>query len=156
MFTLQNLCEFLVKAKKVTYAAWDIAQKIVEKDNSTSLIFEEWEWKYHDNYFGGEPFGWREVVFWHNNPVYIMTYYGWVDSLISDFGEIYSVLQKALLLLPPNNPYRGPEEFIYWDYIYLNNFKGGIDNFSWEEVIKIGDKELYRAKYMGWFVDKVR
>lgn len=156
MLTVENLCKFLVKAKKSTYAAWDKAQKFIEKDNSTSLVFKDWEWKYHDNYFGGEPFGGREVVFLQNKPIYLMTYYGWVNPMITDFGEIYSVLQKALLLLPPNSPYRGPEEFVCWDYIYLNNFKGEIDNFSWEEVIKIGDRELYRAKYMWWFVDRMR
>ena len=79
MIDKQRLCKFLVDAKKSTYAAGETAKKIVERDKSTTLIFENGDLKYHDNYFGGEPFGGREVVFLQNEPIYIMTYYGLVD-----------------------------------------------------------------------------
>ena len=77
MINLNELRAFLVKAKKATYASGDDSAKIIEKDKSTTLIFEDGDWKYHDNYFGGEPYGGREVVLFQGNPVYIMTYYGW-------------------------------------------------------------------------------
>jgi len=40
-FNLDELCEFLVRAKKATYAAGDATKKIFEKDGSTTLIYEE-------------------------------------------------------------------------------------------------------------------
>ncbi|HCU70338.1 MAG TPA: hypothetical protein DIC35_01115 [Candidatus Moranbacteria bacterium] len=91
---IEKLCEFLVKAKKATYAAGDAAQKAKEKDQSTTIIFEERDWKYHDNYFGGEPYGGREVVFFQNKPVYMMVYYGWVNEKAEDVTR-FMVFCKA-------------------------------------------------------------
>lgn len=63
MINLNELCKFLIKAKKSTYAAGDVAKKIVEDDKSTTMTFEDGDWRYYDNYFGGEPYGGREVVY---------------------------------------------------------------------------------------------
>ena len=38
MFDKDQLISFLVEAKKSTYAAGDLAQKIIESDKSTTLI----------------------------------------------------------------------------------------------------------------------
>jgi hypothetical protein len=147
MFDVQELCIFLVKAKKSTYASGENAKKIMEKDTSTSLIFKDGDWKYHDNYFGGEPYGGREIVFFKENPIYIMTYYGWVKKEIQDFNEIYKILQQALLLIPKENHYRGPQKYIYENYTYTNNFSG-------EEIIKYHEKEIYKAKYIWGLVNQ--
>jgi hypothetical protein len=156
MFNVQNLREFLVKAKKATYAAGDSAQKTIGADKSTTLIFEDGDWKYHDNYFGGEPYGGREVVFFQGSPVYIMIYYGWVNDKIPEFAEVYKTLQQALLLIPADKPYRGPERYENGEYLYVNNFVGEVDNFSGEEIITYNGEEAYRAKYMGGLVDQRR
>jgi hypothetical protein len=129
MIDKQRLCKFLASAKKSTYAAGETAKKIVGADKSTTLIFEDGDLKYHDNYFGGEPFGGREVVFLQNEPIYIMTYYGLVDESVSDFEPVYKILQKALSLIPEDYPFRGPKEHADGDFIYKNTFTGEIDNF---------------------------
>jgi len=153
MIDKQRLCKFLVEAKKSTYAAGETAKKIVEADKSTTLIFDDGDLKYHDNYFGGEPFGGREVVFLQNEPIYIMTYYGLVDESVPDFELVYKVLQKALSLIPEDYPFRGPKEYIDGSFIYKNTFTGEIDNFFGEETISSSQgKEIYKAKYIGGFV----
>lgn len=154
MTNLQNLKEFLVKAKKSTYASGDASKKIIEADKSTTLIFEDGDFKYHDNYFGGEPYGGREVVFFKDKPVYMMVYYGLVKDEVNDFKGVYSVLQKSLSLIPEDKPYRGPREYGEGDYKYLNSFIGELDNFSGEELISYEGKEIYKAKYIGGLVDK--
>lgn len=154
MINLDELKSFLVKAKKATYASGDESAKIINDDKSTTLIFEDGDWKYHDNYFGGEPYGGREVVFFQGAPVYIMTYYGWVDERAENVKEIYSILQKALTLIPEDKPYRGPKELNEGNYSYSNDFQGEIDNFSGEEIIKLDGQEVYRAKYLGGLVDQ--
>lgn len=154
MTNLKELCNFLVTAKKSTYAAWDGAEKIVNDDKSTTLVFEDWDWRYHDNYFGGEPYGGREVVFFRNQPVYIMTYYGWVDESVTDINEVYKVLQNALSIIPEDKPFRGPDVYLWDNLMYKNSHTGEIDNFSWEEIIRDRDwKEFYKAKYIGGLVD---
>ena len=150
---IKDLKDFLVKAKKSTYASWEESIKIKERDNSTTLVFENWDFKYHDNYFGWEPYWWREVVFYKWNIVYIMIYYWFVYSEVSNVGEIYKTLQKALSKIPKDYPYRWPENLKEWEFEYINNFSWEIDNFSWEEIIKVWQKILYKAKYMWWFVD---
>lgn len=154
MINLKELCSFLVKAKKATYAAGDAAKNTIESDKSTTLVFEDGDWKYHDNYFGGEPYGGREVVFFQGLPVYIMVYYGKVDEAVSDVKALYKILQGALSLIPEDKPFRGPKEFSQDGLKYANVFEGEIDNFSGEETITSEDgNEIYKAKYAGGLVD---
>ncbi|MBT5502667.1 hypothetical protein HN858_03405 [Candidatus Falkowbacteria bacterium] len=154
MFNKNELCKFLVKAKKSTYAASDSAEKTINEDKSTTLIFESGDWKYHDNYFGGEPYGGREVVFFKGEPIYIMVYYGLVDESVSDHNKVYGILMNALKLIPKDKPYRGPEKYDEDVLSYSNSFTGEVDNFSGEEIITENGKEIYQAKYIGGFVDQ--
>lgn len=154
MINIENLKEFLVKAKKSTYASGDMSKKVVELDKSTTLIFEEGDFKYHDNYFGGEPYGGREVVFFKEEPVYMMVYYGLVNEEITDFHGIYKILQQALSLILEENPYRGPKEYTEVDYKYINNFIGEVDSFSGEEIISYNGRGVYKARYIGGLVDQ--
>ena len=155
MTNLKQLCEFLVKAKKSTYAAGNSAKKVVQDDKSTTLIFEDGDWKYHDNYFGGEPYGVREVVFFQGQPFYMMVYYGWVNESVVGFKDVYNVLQGALTQIPEGKPFRGPEKFEKDGLVYTNIFEGEVDNFFGEEVIKNENGEqIYKAKYIGGLVDK--
>jgi hypothetical protein len=153
MIDKKQLCEFLIKAKKLTYAASDKAEKIIENDKSISLFFVEGDWKYHDNYFGSNYFGGREIVFFKNNPVYIMTYYGRGEKELSDMKLAYVFLRKALSLIPEDKPFRGPKELNDGNFSYVNNFTGEVDNFFGEEIITELGKEIYRARYAGGFIN---
>lgn len=152
MIDRKTLNDFLVKAKKATYAAGDKAKKIKEMDGSTSLFYVEGDWKYHDNYFGNNKFGGREVVFLKNIPVYIMTYYGRGDRELLDMESVYIFLRKALSLIPEHKPFRGPKELNDGNFSYTNNFIGEVDNFFGEEIISESGKEIYRARYAGGLI----
>lgn len=154
MFNLQNLKQFLVLAKKSTYASGNESIKNKDRDGSTSLMFEAGDFAYHDNYFGGEPYGGREIVFYKGEPVYIMVYYGSVDKNISNIGDVYGVLQKALLLIPEDHPYRGPVEFVNGGYKYTNEYVGEVNSFSGKEFIEHEGKIVYEAKYIGGLIDQ--
>jgi hypothetical protein len=155
MINPNELCKFLVKAKKSTYASGDTAKKVIESDKSTTLVFEDGDWKYHDNYFGGEPYGGREVVFFKNLPVYMMVYYGQVIEGVSDIQSVYKILQSALANIPADKPFRGPKQYSLDGNEYINIFEGEIESFSGEEIIKLVDgKEVYKAMYVGGLVDK--
>jgi hypothetical protein len=143
-----------VSAKKATYASGDAAKKVKEDDRSTTLVFEAGNFKYHDNYFGGEPYGGREVVSYEDKPIYMMVYYGSVGKEVDDVRAVYQVLQKALSLLPEYYPYRGPKEFTEGSYRYENEYIGEIDNFSGRETISCAGKIVYQARYAGGLVDQ--
>jgi hypothetical protein len=152
MIDKKALCEFLVRAKKATYASGDEKKEVKEDDGSKSLYFKDGEWSYHDNYFGGEPFGGREVVFFQNKPVYMMVYYGRIFDKDSDKEKVYSILKKALSLIPGKTPYRGPENFKEGEFGYVNSFIGEVDGFSGEEKILRLEKDIYMAKYAGGLI----
>lgn len=156
MTNIKQLGEFLIKAKKSGYAAGDKVKKIKEKDKSKSIIFKDVDWKYHDNYFGGKPFGGQEVVFLKNQPVYMMVYYGSVNKSIKDYKKVYKFLRDALILISKDKPFRGPQKYKQGDYIYINKSKGKIDNFSGTEIITIKGRKIYGAKYAGGLVDQLK
>lgn len=156
MPNFQDLREFLVLAKKATYASGNKNIENKEIDGSTSLMFEDGDFQYHDNYFGGEPYGGREVAFYKGRPIYIMVYYGFVKKDADSINDIYSILRKSLSLIPEDYPYRGPKEFEDGNYKYSNKYVGEIDNFSGEEVIEYNGEKIYGAKYIGGLVDQNR
>lgn len=150
---MNNLKQFILEASKNTYASGDENIKKKEKDNSTTIVYEKGNYKYHDNYFGGEPYGGREVVFYKSKPVWMMIYYGWVVEGVEN-SEVYGILTKALSNVTLDMPYRGPKEFVDGDLKYVNTLDGDVENFSGEEEIFKGDILLYTARYMGGLVDR--
>lgn len=149
---MKDLKAFIIKANKNGYASGNTGVK--EDDGSTTIIYKQGEWKEHDNFFGGEPYGGREVVFKNGKAYWIMVYYG---SVIKgeDLGIVYSFLQKALIK-PGELPVRGPREFIEGDFRYLNEWSGNLYNFDGTERILRGKTEIYIARYVGGFVDQVK
>jgi len=154
MIDIKELCEFLVKAKKAGYASGNDTNKIKEKNKSKTIILKSGDWEYYDNYFGGEPYGGEEVVFFNGQPIYMMVYYGLVYEKIKNFKEVYKFLQEALTLIPKDKPFRGPKRYKRDDYIYENKFVGKVTNFSGIEVITLRGKKIYEAKYIGGLVDQ--
>lgn len=64
-----DLRKFLIIAKKAGYASGGESGAVKEDNDSKSTRFEEGDFKFHDNWFGNEPFGGREVVFYKINPI---------------------------------------------------------------------------------------
>lgn len=141
---------FLIKSKREGYAA---GNQTKEPDGSYSTRFEEGSLKFHDNWFGGEPFGGREIVFDNSEPYWMMVYYG------EEFNEsepAIPTLQKALAAMPDDFPVRGPKVLEDGDLRYENEWEGDIEKFSGKErVLKMSiQKVIYEAMYMGGLVDQ--
>jgi len=148
----ESLRQFLVDSNKAGYATGKEKQWIKESDGSTTIPFEKGDWKSHDNFFGGEPYGGRVAVFYKNKPVWIMVYYGWVREGV-EVNPVYEVLRNALTRMPEDYPFRGPKEYKEKDFAYTNSWNGDVERFSGEEqIIQIEDL-IYRANYMGGLVN---
>ncbi len=148
----KKLKEFLFASNKAGYAGGESKKWIKERDGSTTIPFEKDDWKSHDNFFGGEPYGGRTVVFHEGKPVWIMIYYGLVVEE-ADTNQVYKILRQALIKMPNDYPYRGPKKYKNDKYTYINNWQGEIDRFCGEEKIFQGKKLIYKANYMGGWVD---
>lgn len=149
----KRLKKFLIETKKAGYGAGDSKKWIKEKDDSTTIPFESGDFRMHDNFFGGEPWGGREVVFFREKPAWIMVMYGSIDPSFSDFKTVYKFLQKALRSQPEDLPLRGPKVFQEGDFIYKNKTEGNLENFSGEEEICKDKKRIYKMNYIGGLVD---
>lgn len=150
----ESLKKFLLSSNKAGFASGKSKKWIKEKDGSTTITFESGDFRMHDNFFGGEPWGGREVIFFRGEPVWIMVMYGVVDSSFKDFKKVYKFLKKVLLNQPEDLPLRGPKLFQEDDFVYKNKTEGDLENFIGEEVICKDDKQIYKTNYAGGLVDR--
>lgn len=153
MFNKGSLGRFLIDSNRAGYAGGKEKKWIKESDGSTTIPFEKGPWRSHDNFFGGEPYGGRTIVFYQRKPCWIMVYYGWVERGV-ETDPVYAVLRNALMRMPKEAPYRGPKEYKEGTYVYTNTWKGEIGRFSGEEKITQDGKLIYKANYMGGLVDQ--
>jgi hypothetical protein len=149
----KSLKQFLLESNKAGYASGNIKNRIKEENGSTTIIFKKGNWKSDDNYFGGEPYGGRTVVFYKNKPVWLMIYYGWVKKGIKT-EPVYQVLMNSLIKMPKENPYRGPKKHEENNFIYINNWEGEVTDFSGVEKITKNGNLVYKANYLGGLIDQ--
>lgn len=154
MMNIKNLRDFLVKANLEGYASGENSREVKEADGSTTIIYTLGIWKFHDNFFGGEPFGGREVVFYKEKPVWMMVYYGLVKSEITEFGDIYKFLRESLKHAPLELPVRGPKSISQGDFSYQNSWDGDLEEFKGEEKIFQKGEEIFHTTYAGGLINQ--
>lgn len=148
-----DLKTFLLHANAAGYATGKEKAWTKELDGSTTIVYKEGAWKSHDNFFGGEPYGGRVVVFHDGKPYWIMVYYGRVMEKVNP-DTVYKVLRNALKRMPKDHPYRGPKRYEEGASVYTNTWTGTLKNFSGKEMITQDEKTAYEATYIGGLVDQ--
>lgn len=126
-----DIIEFLLRAKKSSYAAKGVEEK-ASRPNSHDLIYLENEYMYIDTYLGGHNFIGEEGIWIKQKPYWGMNYTGRV--LDKQFSSGF--LKDALMKVSQVYPYRGPLLYIKGDFVYHCNIKG---EFKWFQ----GDEEIY-------------
>ncbi|HLM84430.1 MAG TPA: DUF5680 domain-containing protein [Candidatus Bathyarchaeia archaeon] len=151
----EELRKFILESNKAGYASGEEKKWIKEKDKSISIPFKKGDWRMHDNFFGGEPYGGRIIVSLKNKPVWMMVYYGWVaKGMKTDL--VYKVLREALAKMPEKYPFCGPKKHKEENFVYENKWKGNLEEYSGEEKIIQNKKIIYKANYLGGLVDQRR
>lgn len=151
----RGLRKFLIASNTAGYADGNSKKWIKEDNRSTTIPFESGDWRSDDNFFGGEPYGGRNVVFYKGNPAWLMVYYGWVEEGVNN-DVVYKVLRGALMQMSKEAPFRGPKEYKEKEFTYTNSWNGDMEKFDGEEKITQGGKVIYQAKYRGGLVDQRR
>lgn len=147
-----DISKFLVEANRNGYGN-EATKPSTDSDGSHTITFSNGDWNFHDNYFGGEPFGGREVISYKQKAVWMMVYYGFVEE-ISLQTQIYTFLKESLLLFTDDEPYRGPSRHENGDWLYRNTITGSFENLSGEEIISYKNKEVYKTLYHGGMIDQ--
>ncbi len=149
---IAKLKQFLVNAKKNTYASGGESKAKTFFDGTKEYIFNEGDLKYVDKYKGHEKFNGEENVFENNKIIWRMKYKGKILSDKISADDIYLFLRKALKKIYKDNSFRGPKKLISKEYKYINNIKGDIEKFSGEEKIFYKDELIYSLIYSGQIV----
>ena len=148
--------EFLVKAKKQTYANSNIEKVASSRVGSNDYNYKEENFIYHDTYFGGIKFIGEEVVYCGEDiPKWGMNYYGvTLDEKLSE-EAMDMALRPALMKVGEDNsviPVRGPSKFQNGEYNYSFKYEGNIENFTGIEEIYKNNKLIYRLHCHGGLI----
>jgi len=144
-----ELVDFIVKAKKQTYASGKPARKL--GDCFEEFVYEEGDYRYRDRYHAKDPkpFGGEEIVWQNGKAIWIMNYYGHILSDKIDSNKVYGFLRKAMSLVDDQRPFRGPSHHKEGDFEYIHESKGDVSRFGGTEKIFFQGKEVYRLEYHG-------
>jgi transcriptional regulator with XRE-family HTH domain len=144
---LNDMIDFLLRAKKKTYAA---GKGVVASSRHCShdLSYEEGDYLYYDTYLGGEKFSGEEAVWNKGNPVYSMNYIGRVlsEKFSGDF------LKEALYLVPEDKPFRGPLVYHNGDFTYHCVVNGEVEWYQGYEEIFLQSEKVYECYFHGGMV----
>lgn len=144
-----ELVDFIVKAKKQTYASGKPARKL--GDCFEEFVYEEGDYRYRDRYHAKDPkpFGGEEIVWQNGKAIWIMNYYGHILSDKIDSNKVYGFLRKAMSLVDEQRPFRGPAHLKEGDFEYIDESEGNLDNFKGTERIVYKGEDVYRLEYHG-------
>ena len=110
---MEWLAEFLVRAKRDTYASVKHEKEPRTRDGKKTFAFTEGERRYVDTCTEHKraSFG-TEVVLVDDAPVWMMQYYGTMCSPLVPPEEVYEFLKFCLVRASIANPFRGPLSII--------------------------------------------
>jgi hypothetical protein len=141
----KKILEFLVRAKKATYAG-NGPRAESSRPNSYDLHYVEDDLKYIDSFFGSEVFAGQEALWRKDKPFWVMNYMGRVKSPDEFSGDF---LKEALLLVTADFPLRGPAVYEKDDMTYTCKANGHMRWFNGFEVIRFGGKRIYECHFHG-------
>ncbi len=124
-------------------------------DGSHDLVIKRDQYILHDNWFGGEPFGGREVVKDEDKTFWMMVYYGAINDPAEKPGDVYVALREALAKPEQTMPIRGPRHYQASNgYSYDFTWDGDLTRFSGKESINSPQgKTVYQCEVSGGMVD---
>lgn len=150
-----NIEDFLIEAKKQTYANSSVERIDSSRLNSKDYEYQKNNMLYHDTYFGGTKFIGEEVVYIDNQTYWAMNYYG--VTLDEKMGEevMDNALRLALMKVGKDKtviPIRGPREFVNGEYKYIFEVSGDINCFNGVETIYKNNVKIYELKCNGGLI----
>ncbi len=142
-----KIIRFLITAKQSTYAGKG-AETQSSRIKSNDLIYREDDLLYYDTYLGGERFAGEEAIWIEDVSYWSMNYVGRVTG--ANFSGDF--LKEALLNVPFDMPYRGPEHYSHGEYTYECKAVGGFEWFQGREAIFYRGAEIHECYFHGGLV----
>lgn len=148
----KEIIDFILKAKKSTYAGVENDSKKILSDGSKEFTYAEDIYSYRDRYFGSDPFAGQEVIFSNKKAIWVVNYRGYILDKTINEKTVYDFLKQALMEVPESAPFRGPAEFSVGNYKYTSEFLGNSESFSGVENIYFEGNKLYELYFHGGLI----
>ena len=131
--------DFLVAARKKTWASGSGKQSSARAGSEGRFIFEKEGWRYEDEFFGGRRFQGEEIVYENNRPVWGMVYHGGIPGQAGEVNpeEEFEFLKQALVTHSDRARFPGKVNFSEGNRTYLSDFIGSIDWFLGRELVRL-------------------
>ena len=147
-----DLEAFIVAAKRATYVGSGEPAE-ASRIGSHDLTFAQGPLHYRDSYFGGTDFLGQEVVWRENEPVWAMSYYGYITRPdLIDSRKAGATIRAALSALYQQGRFLGGFEWIGPHGVYRDSSSGDAAHFHGREAIRVGGVEAYALDYFGGLV----
>ncbi|HVN14618.1 MAG TPA: DUF5680 domain-containing protein [Anaerolineales bacterium] len=149
---LTGLNAFIVRAKAATYVG--SGEHVSPcRLGSHDLRFIDDQWAYHDSYFGGSDFIGEEVVYFADQPIWAMNYYGRIlrDDLINA-EQAGHMIKASLSRMYKEGRFLDGFEYSEGDFTYVDSSEGNANNFHGREFIRRGDEVAYELVYHGGLI----
>lgn len=147
LFEQTDFVEFLVRAKRATYASESDEMFVLSLlPSAKQLEYTEPPFLYRDIYYGELFFAGQETVFHHDRPIWSMVYAG---GIVDETVPLGSVLKEAMQQVSMERPYRGPLTYQTGDYTYTDESHGSVERFHGVETILFRGRIIYSLRYQG-------
>jgi hypothetical protein len=133
------LASFVVAAKRATYVG-DGERAQPSRLGSHDLTFVQGPFAYRDSYFGGTDFLGQELVWYADQPVWAMSYHGYILR-----PELIDAARAEGRFLG-GFEWRGPHG------VYRDSSTGDVTHFRGREAISVGGVEAYTLDYLGGLI----
>lgn len=152
MDNLTNLHAFIIRAKNATYVGGG-AQGASSRPGSHDLRYAEGDWLYIDSYFGGTDFIGQEAVFFMEQPVWAMNYYGCIlrPELIQA-AEAGQMIKASLSRMYAEGRFLGGFLHSQGELTYVDTSEGDFTHFHGREWIERKGVAAYELVYHGGLV----
>jgi hypothetical protein len=149
---LDKLHLFIVKAKANTYAGSGVPS-LSSRPHSHDLQFHEADFSYMDSYFGGTDFLGQEVVYYKNEPIWAMNYYGRIlEPELINSTEAGKIIKESLTELYKQKRFLGGFEHTTALGIYTDTNEGAVTSFTGKEWITRATTKAYELLYQGGLI----
>lgn len=149
---LAALEAFIVAAKLATYVG-NGARAEPSRPGAHDLTFTEGDWSYRDSYFGGTDFLGQEVAWLRGEPVWAMSYYGYITAPdLIDAVRAGATIKAALSLMYTEGRFLGGFDWTGPHGAYADRSTGDVRHFQGLETIVVNGTEAYRLDYFGGLV----
>lgn len=149
---IRLLNDIVVAAKAATYVGGGVKAR-ASRTGSHDLGWSQGDWRYLDSYFGGTDFIGQEVVWFKDEPVWAMNYYGYIalPELI-DGQRAGETIKAALSAMYAEGRFLDGFRWAGVHGTYIDTSTGDAGHFHGREVIMVAEREAYALDYFGGLV----